>query len=241
MLEAFIDFKRVYVAEGKKYGAFLRKAIGGHRCIAVDRDNVAASVSHLVAEYARYASFLYIRRKFVIYHFTKMDSLDLATAEQILSRNERRHELTPAPTTKSPTSYPSSKVYERFAMLAQRYGIFVHPISATTLMDFRDGKLSSPLVTSNVSRIVFFLKMMELNGLIGHIQWKRFEEPDVLVKGNGQRINPGYMRRIASKLYPKLRLRAVSTGKTNTGRHDLYDKMTYDVLCIMCDTEGENN
>lgn len=241
MFEAFIDFKRVYVAEGKKYGAFLHQAIDGHRCIAIDRNNVAASVSHLVAEYARYASFLYKQRKFVIYHFTRMDSLDLATAEQLLGRNERRHELAPTPTTKLPTSYPSSKVYERFALLAQRYGIFVHPVSATMLMDFRDGKLSSPLAIRNVSRMVFFLKMMELNGLIGRIHWKRIEQPEVLMKEEGQRITSGYMRRIASKLYPELRLRAANPKEADIDHLDLYDKMTNEVLRIVCDTEGEKN
>lgn len=241
MLEAFADFKRVYVEEGKKYGTFLQQAIDGHRCIAVDRDNVAASVSHLIVEYAKYASFLRKQRKLVIYHFTRMDSLSINTAEKLLGRRERRHELAPTQTAKVPISYPSVDVYGQFASLAQRYDIFVHPVSATMLMDFRDGNLSTPLAIRNVSRMVFFLKMMELCGIIVRISWKQLEESDMLVREDGQRINPGYMRRVASKLYPKTRIEAIVLKEKYDSHLDIYDGMAREALRIMAETERDKN
>lgn len=234
LLLAFADFKRIYVDERKKYGVFLRQATDAHCCFEIGRENKAESVGYLVSEYRRYAEYLYKRRKEVIYHFTRLDNLDRCTAEALLDRYEKRHELSQEQVEMvSPASYPETEIYELFAAFSERYGVFNHPVRAAMLIDFRDGKLRTPLVVRNISRAVCMLKLMEHYELIDRIRWKKLEESCVLVRADGKPIVPGYMRRVASKLYLDIRLDSVIPKKKDLDGLNLYDRMAYEAWQIM--------
>jgi len=215
-----------------KYGVFLSHAINGHSCVEIGRDNVPSSVNHLIVEYARYAKFLYQRRKEVIYHFSRMESLDIHSAQGFFNKFEQRCERQPEIPTTKVASYPDTEVYEQFARCAERYGAFRHT-NAALLMDFRDGNLAIPLVTDNLSRTTFFLKMMEHYHLIGRIRWKRLEESGAIIRGDGKPIVEGYMRRVASKLYIEERLEAVNPHPRYVADRDLYDRIASDIRRIM--------
>lgn len=199
-------------------------------------DNRAESVGHILTEFRRYADFLYKRRKEVIYHFTRLDALDLSTAEAIFDRYEKRRELLHEPVKPIPHSnYPESEIYEQCAHIAQRYGIFSYPVCAAILIGFRDGTLSTPLMVRNVSRAVCFFKLLEHYGLIDRLRWKKLEESGTLARADGKPIVSGYMRRVASKLYLDIRLCAVVQRKNDMSGFNLYDKIAYDVWRVMRD------
>lgn len=81
------------------------------------------------------------------------------------------------------------------------------------LIGFRDGTLSTPFMVRNVSRAVCFFKLLEHYGLIDRLRWKKLEESGLLARADGKPIVPGYMRRVASKLYLDIRLNAVVQRK----------------------------
>lgn len=231
LVDASKDFQQLYIKCGVRYKVFVQQSLTSRSTFAVNEKVLIATINHLVAVYSRVYDVLISHRKRVIEAFSRKSTFDEEAALLLLDDYELRSKSSKQDIKQN--FYPDKEIYERLANCANRFGVFMEPIEADTLIALRDGSNNCKLKASNMQRAIFFLSLLGVLRLLPY-QWKKTVcSTSALVNPKtGKSPSNAYLIKSSERKKPRLYLQSIEPIENPT-RGDFYEKVTASVLfCV---------